>query len=64
MKNSGDLALFQSSLGPSIRERLSQIQPHEVLIFFILLILLALCLFIADVIRDVDIQPTPSGAKK
>lgn len=41
--------------GTSVAARLRQIQPYEFLILFILLVLLALCLFVAQVvIKDVD----------
>ena len=38
------------SVGATLRQRLSLIQPHEVLIFFILLVLFALCLSIVHAI--------------
>ena len=46
---------LEDSQGSSLSGRIGQIQPYELLIFFILVVLLALCLFVAQVVvQDVD----------
>lgn len=58
------LLLAPASRAKTVGARIREIRPYELLIFFILLVLLALCIVVAQVVvQDVDTRDAaPDGA--
>jgi hypothetical protein len=55
------LELTPSSRAKTVSDRIREIKPYEILIFFVLVVLLALCIVVAQVVvQDVDTNAKPA----
>ncbi len=58
------LELAPASRAKTVGDRIREIKPYEILIFFILVVLLALCIVVAQVVvQDVDTNAKPAPGK-